>query len=303
MKRLVHIALVGIIGLSPCPPLQAAEAPKRSDEALTARLERLLHKRPDDPAVHYNLGTIRYHHADYEKAAASLNKALAMSTSSLQGRASYNLGNTLYRQGHAKESTAADEAVRLYRQALDDYRLAIRQDPRDRDAQYNYELVERRLKALQDAHAKPRASQTQQARQQPSQDQPAQPQQPQGRQSQQASEQPQQQAGRSSEEQAGQQAASAAEHANEPQAQSGDSTQTGEPQHPSPAQAQGQQPEPREASQSEQGESSGRRSAEQREMSKQQALWILDTMQREERGALSTTQQGQARQAPVGQDW
>lgn len=105
--------------------VRAAEPAEPDDEGV-ARLARMLKRRPADPALHYNLGTTLYHQAAYDRAAESLNKALASSGASLQPRASYNLGNTRYRQGQAKQATSPGEALELYRQALDDYRLAIR---------------------------------------------------------------------------------------------------------------------------------------------------------------------------------
>lgn len=41
----------------------------------------------------------------------------------------------------------------------------------------------------------------------------------------------------------------------------------------------------------------------QQAMSTQQALWILDTVKQEERGAVLRDQQGQAHEAEVAQDW
>ena len=227
--------LLGLLVIGLIPPSDAHER-KVSHEAQAARFERLLKQHPNDPTLHYNLGTARYQQGHYDKAAESLSAAIASSGSSLQGRASYNLGNTRYRLGRAAEQTTPNQAVASYQQALEDYRLAIRQDPKDADAKYNYELAERRLKALK------------------------------------AQQQPAQSAGQSGESKRPQQ---------EQQAQAAQPPQPG---------AQG-------------SEHNAPQAAEPQSMSQQQALWILDTLKNEERGALVKEHQGPAQESDVEQDW
>jgi len=276
-----------------------ADEPKVSEDPQASRFERLLKQRPNDPALHYNLGTVRYQHGRYDKAAESLSAAIASSSSSLQGRASYNLGNTHYRLGRAEEQTAPNQAIDFYQKALEDYRLAIRQDPKDVDAKYNYELAERRLNALkiQQAQQQSGKAQQQQANEQESEAQTASAQAAQGEQakqeqSQQAQAQ-QQQTGQSGESQP-QQAASA-----ESKSESTSSKETAQG-----AEQQGQQAQAVQQQPGQQGaEPHAQMATEAQNMSQQQALWILDTLKNEERGALVKEHQGSARESDVEQDW
>lgn len=228
-------ALVGVGGMRQSD----ADEPKISDDPQASRFEYLLKRQPNNPALHYNLGTVRYRRGRYDQAAESLSTAIASSRASLQGRASYNLGNTHYRLGRAAEQASPDQAIEFYQQALEDYRLAIRQDPKDRDAKYNYELVDRRLQALNTQQANAQTAHSGQAQQEQAQQAQAQQQ-------------------------------------DEP---SGESQQQPEQQVP----ATQQQPS--------------------RQESEQQALWILDTLKREERGALENASRGPARESDVEQDW
>lgn len=274
-------ALCGLLLVSSWCQAQASE-PHASDDAAEARLERRLNRRPDDPAAHYNLGTIRYHKDDYDGAADALSKALASAEPSLQGRVAYNLGNAHYRQGAARAPASPGEASALYRQALENYRMAIRQNPQDRDAQYNYELAERRLQALKEEQARQASS----APQQPAEGQPSSAQPSAGDSSQQASAQEQQpQSGTLGEEQGTREGAATGGQA---QDQSAEGQQGGEQQ---------------EASQAGSAGSHAGSPLDEQAMSKQQALWILDTLKREERGALSSDQRGPAHEAPVERDW
>ena len=141
-------ALLGVLLVAPTPAW-AAQSEARADPILE-RLERDVKRRPNDPALQYNLGTVLHEKGEYERSAQALNKALASGDVSLQGNISYNLGNTLYRLGRPKEETAPAEAIRFYEQALGDYQMATHQNPKDQDAQYNYELVEHRLKKLKE---------------------------------------------------------------------------------------------------------------------------------------------------------
>ena len=60
----------------------------------------------EDPVAQYNTGTQAYLKGEYDRAADSLNRALSQARAGLQGRASYNLGNTRYRQAQKQEPRA-----------------------------------------------------------------------------------------------------------------------------------------------------------------------------------------------------
>ncbi len=300
--RHVGQILLGLLVSAMVPmPVSCAEEHKVSESPQAARFERLLKQRQNDPALHYNLGTVRYRDGHYDKAAESLSTAIASSSSSLQGRASYNFGNTHYRLGRAAEQATPNQAVDFYQKALEDYRLAIRQDPTDKDAKYNYELVGQRLKALKTQQAQQQSgkAQQQQANQQPSETQQANAQQTESEQTKQDQQQAQiqQQAGQSGESQ--QQQATSTESKSQPESTPSTETAQGTEHQQQGRQAQAVQQQPGQQGSEQQAQTA----TEPQNMSQQQALWILDNLKSEERGALVKEHRGSARETDVEQDW
>lgn len=98
----------------------------------------------------FNKGTAYYKKGDYKEAIEYFTKALTTEDASLEARANYNIGNSKYRLGKLKETTELEEAVKLYREALAYYKRAIELNPKDKDAKFNHELVEKRLRLLLD---------------------------------------------------------------------------------------------------------------------------------------------------------
>ena len=270
-------------------------------EAATQRIEAALKQRPNDPALAYNLGTQAHRRGEYAAATQALNRALAAAGPSLQGWAAYNLGNTYYRQGRAAEQAAPSEASALYTQAQEQYQSALRRNPRDRDAQYNYELVTRRLQELKlkepppSQQSQPSPSQDGQAQQQPSASNDAQHQQQATQRAhsssaQAASASTQEQPASSTEEQA----TSSTGHeqhtpSKETPAQESAATAGEQPAQPSPTGA--------HAAAASEAQHDGKA------MSTQEALWILDTLKPEERGTPLEPHRDPATERSVDQDW
>ena len=98
----------------------------------------------DSGILNYNMGAVLYKKGDYQKAAEFFNKAIITGDYDLNQKAHYNLGNCIYRSGQQEKDI--DEAARLYRIALDHYNKAIALNPRDEDAKYNKDIIERRLR-------------------------------------------------------------------------------------------------------------------------------------------------------------
>ncbi len=104
---------------------------KRYEEARES-YRRARADRPDAPESVFNLGNVYYRLDDYGGAESLFRRAAEQLDPERSGRAWYNLGNSLFRAGEL-------------RPALDAYREAIRRDPEDPDAKFNYELVKRLL--------------------------------------------------------------------------------------------------------------------------------------------------------------
>lgn len=124
-------------------------------------------KRPKEPVVRYNLGTALYELYDYREAERELEQALSLAKDApTQAKALYNYGNAQYRLGNF------DPAIEAYKKTLD-------LDPKDQDAKYNLEFLQKK-KALFEQKQEQRQRQQQNQNPQP-QNQKQQESQPQSR--------------------------------------------------------------------------------------------------------------------------
>lgn len=105
---------------------------------------------PDSDIVNFNMGTVLYKKADYQKAIDSFTKSLTSEYNRLEADALYNLGNCKYKLGKLKENTDLSNTVALLRESLDYYKRAVEIDQKNTDARFNHEFVERELKVLLD---------------------------------------------------------------------------------------------------------------------------------------------------------
>ncbi len=298
---------------------------QRYDEA-AQQLQSALQQRPDDPTLYYDLGTVAHAKGDYQAAEEAFNKALASADAGLLGRTWYNLGNTHYRQGQMKEATAPGEAIALYRRALDDYRGAIRQIPNDKDARYNYELVERRMKSLMQRQEQGQGTRDGGLGNKGEEQKAEGSEQGAGDGGQGTEDHETRVTGHGSREeqdQAQTPAAAVATGEGEPekadgeqqgaesaQQQDGEQQEALQQEQSAGGEEQGSKSEEREAEGSQQSsEEDGTRvtsresRVDEKGMSQQEAFWILDSMQQEERGVPRGQQRGPARERPVEQDW
>ncbi|MGE5548980.1 MAG: hypothetical protein ACM3ZC_00410 [Bacteroidota bacterium] len=106
---------------------------------------------PNSPHVQHNLGLAYYGGRKWHEAGAAFRKGLerAAGGKRIEGSLAYNLGVTHYRQAMAGEVPAAERKA-LLQASLDAFKRAILADSRDMDAKYDYELVKRLLKQLED---------------------------------------------------------------------------------------------------------------------------------------------------------
>lgn len=88
---------------------------------------------PDNDKLHYNIGNGLHEQKKYEDAFNEYEKSLDSKNSELRSKAYYNIGNTHYRMGKLPE-------------AIEDYKKCLEINPRDEDAKYNIEFIEKKLK-------------------------------------------------------------------------------------------------------------------------------------------------------------
>ena len=98
---------------------------------------------------YYNQGTESYHRGEFAQAADALRASLKTPDTSIQQRAYYNLGNTLYRHGQASLQKESKTTIKHWQDALKAYEDAMVLDDTDADARYNYEFVKKKLEQLQ----------------------------------------------------------------------------------------------------------------------------------------------------------
>jgi Ca-activated chloride channel family protein len=117
----------------------------RYDRALE-EYQRSLKSKPDDPRLHFNAGAAAFQGEDYERALEHLHSALVTQEVPLQQRAYYNIGNTQFRLGEATQEPGKKQ--QLWEQAIRSYDSALKLDAKDADAEFNRDLVKRRLEEL-----------------------------------------------------------------------------------------------------------------------------------------------------------
>lgn len=103
--------------------------------------EAALSKDPTAGIINFNLGDTLYKKGAYDKAMNSFNKAIASGEASLVSRADYNIGNAHYR-------------LKAHETALQFYKRSIDLNPKDMDAKFNYEFVQKMLKESKDKEEK-----------------------------------------------------------------------------------------------------------------------------------------------------
>ena len=144
----------------------------------------------ESPPKLYNGGNAAYRLKQFEEAAKSYQQSLVSKDAALQERAFYNLGNAFYRQGDPLEANEKEKAMELFKQSVSCYDSALALDPKDADAAFNKQIVEVRLKKLEQQQ---KQQQQQQQKQDQQKQQQKQQQQQQGQQQQEQQKQDQQQ--------------------------------------------------------------------------------------------------------------
>lgn len=151
-RKLMPALLVALPLASSALPAHASDAEdayRRGDYLHAAELYReALKKQPDDPKLHYNLGTTAYKNNLYDEAAASFAEALKSDDLLLQQKAYYNRGNALYQKGVESRQANPQATREKWQEALQSYDGAITLDPADVQARENRQFVARQLEEL-----------------------------------------------------------------------------------------------------------------------------------------------------------
>lgn len=105
-------------------------------------------ERPDDAQIQFNLGAAAYKERNYEDALGAFQTALNTQDMSLQNKAYYNMGNTLYRIGEGMEKREPQKTIERWEASIKAYEGALKLNADDQDALYNQEFLKKKLEAL-----------------------------------------------------------------------------------------------------------------------------------------------------------
>lgn len=121
----------------------------RYDEAMD-RFTDVLVELPKSPVVQYNIGASAYKKGDFEHAVEAYTKSLLADYPALEDKGHFSVGNCKYKQGERMANKNLTGAIAHYREALESYKRAIDLNSQNMDAKFNYEVVQRKIKELED---------------------------------------------------------------------------------------------------------------------------------------------------------
>jgi Ca-activated chloride channel family protein len=108
--------------------------------------QELIAKNPDDPRLHYNAGAAAYQATKFDEAVKQFQASAGSRDLDLQQQSFYNLGNAEFRVGEADSNP--QQRMAIWEQAVQHYDAALKLNAADKDAQYNRELVKKKLEEL-----------------------------------------------------------------------------------------------------------------------------------------------------------
>jgi Ca-activated chloride channel family protein len=153
-------ALLGALLFLPFHHAQASPAAAERDyqkgDFATAQREyaAAAQRNPKQPDLVFNAGTAAYKAGQFPQAAEAFQQSLGEKPSAdpkrlaAQEDAYYDLGNTLYRTGQTTQSANPQQTIQTWEQAVKTYDAALQLRTNDTDAQFNRDLVQKKLDEL-----------------------------------------------------------------------------------------------------------------------------------------------------------
>jgi Ca-activated chloride channel family protein len=167
--RVLGLLVIGAITTGACAETSSSDADRLylagDVPAALDRYKALVAARPDVPELHVNLGNAHHQLAQYPAALDAYAFGVREGEAPVRAVALYQRGNTFFRMGKLEEAREA-------------YKAALRLDPRDRDAKFNIEVIDRALTPTIDQPGPPQPGQSgppQPGRSGPPRPQPGQP--------------------------------------------------------------------------------------------------------------------------------
>ena len=103
-----------------------------------------------DVVVDYNEGTTAYENGEFEEAAEKLKASLATPDLEIQGKAYYNLGNSLYRVGQDLMQEDPKKTIEAWEKSVKAFEDALALNEADEDAKFNRDFVQKKLDELKE---------------------------------------------------------------------------------------------------------------------------------------------------------
>jgi len=108
-------------------------------------------REPESPMIAFNLGNVYYRKQEFDKARDYFEEAaLRARDLSLEARAWYNMGNSVFNEGGRQTDSDIEKALKLYEESVRFYSTALQKDPGFDDAAYNIEVARLVIKDLLD---------------------------------------------------------------------------------------------------------------------------------------------------------
>lgn len=117
-------------------------------EALSLYEEALLED-PDEKKLSMNKGSAQYRLDDFNSAEESYKNALTVDDTKARADLLYNMGNIYHTQGDQLAPTGNPQAMEKYKAARDNYIKSLDLRPYDRDAKWNLQLTQLKIKELE----------------------------------------------------------------------------------------------------------------------------------------------------------
>ncbi|MFH1504136.1 MAG: tetratricopeptide repeat protein [Candidatus Omnitrophota bacterium] len=172
MKKVLCIIIIGAVIYSyPALAASASGAIRRGNklykqeefEQALKEYEKAREALPESDIVNFDLGTAYYKKGKFPEAIDSFAKSLATEDVTLETKTNYNIGNAKYKQAEQIEDSNLEGAISLLKESLDYYQMAAELDKEDDDAKANYEFVQKKIEELE---AKLQQQQSQEGEQQ-----------------------------------------------------------------------------------------------------------------------------------------
>lgn len=155
-KLVQSVAAMLILVIAPSSLASARKAARYyAEEKYKSALEeyqKLISENPGSAELHYNAGAAAFNLERYDLAIEKFTTSARSRNLDLQQQSFYNLGNSEYRLGESLSNP--QERIALWEQSLQHYEAALRIRPTDKAAEFNRDLVRKKLEELKQQQPK-----------------------------------------------------------------------------------------------------------------------------------------------------